>query len=143
MKTLYLVAMVAALGLASCEKKSETPAGSGPAGTAPKAVAPNNTGVNTRDRDAGAMTAGTAGQSKSEVDLAAQIRKHITDTKMSVDAQNVKVVVQGEKVTLRGPVKSQEEKDAVAKIAGDVAGAANVDNQLEVAAGATTTTSTP
>ena len=56
---------------------------------------------------------------------------------MSVDAQNAKVVVQGGKVTLRGPVKSQEEKEAVGKIATDVAGAGNVDNQLEVAGAAT------
>ncbi|MBC7782579.1 MAG: BON domain-containing protein, partial [Burkholderiales bacterium] len=36
------------------------------------------------------------------------------------------------KVTLRGPVKTQSEKDQVAGIANEVAGATNVDNQLEV-----------
>ena len=94
--------------------------------------APDNSGVNVRDRAPDAKTAGAAGQTKSDVQLAADIRKGIMDTKMSMNAQNAKIVVQSGKVTLRGPVKTQEEKDAIGRIAIDVAGAANVDNQLEV-----------
>jgi hypothetical protein len=107
-------------------------------GTATKVVActkmpaPDNSGVNVRDRAPDAKTAGAAGQTKSDVQLAADIRKGIMDTKMSMNAQNSKIVVQSGKVTLRGPVKTQEEKDAIGRIAIDVAGAANVDNQLEV-----------
>jgi hypothetical protein len=94
--------------------------------------APDNSGVNVRDRAPDAKTAGAAGQTKSDVQLAADIRKGIMDTKMSMNAKNSKIVVQSGKVTLRGPVKTQEEKDAIGRIAIDVAGAANVDNQLEV-----------
>jgi hypothetical protein len=94
--------------------------------------APDNSGINVRDRAPDAKTAGAAGQTKSDVQLAADIRKGIMDTKMSMNAQNSKIVVQSGKVTLRGPVKTQEEKDAIGRIAIDVAGAANVDNQLEV-----------
>jgi hypothetical protein len=97
-----------------------------------KGPAPDNSGVNVRDRAPDAKTAGAAGQTKSDVQLAADIRKGIMDTKMSMNAKNSKIVVQSGKVTLRGPVKTQEEKDAIGRIAIDVAGAANVDNQLEV-----------
>jgi osmotically-inducible protein OsmY len=44
----------------------------------------------------------------------------------------VKIVSQSGKVTLRGPVDTQAEKDAIGNMANDVAGAANVDNQLEI-----------
>jgi osmotically-inducible protein OsmY len=59
-------------------------------------------------------------------------RKRVTDTKMSVDAQNVKIITQDGRVTLRGPVKSDEERNAIEEIATDVAGADNVTNELEV-----------
>ena len=49
-----------------------------------------------------------------------------------VNAQNVKIITQSGKVTLRGPVKSEEEKAQIAKMAEEVACPGNVDNQLEV-----------
>jgi len=100
--------------------------------TPPANVDRDNSGVNVRDRAENAPTAGMAGQSKSEVELAANIRKKLTDTQLSTNAQNAKIVVQGTRVTLRGPVKSQEEKDAVGRIATEFAGEANVDNLLEI-----------
>lgn len=96
---------------------------------------PDNTAVNKRDRDSSSSTQPTAGQqsqTRSDVDLAAEIRRKVTDTKMSINAQNAKIIVNAGKVTLRGPVKTQDEKDTVARLAADVVGAANVDNQLEV-----------
>ncbi len=56
----------------------------------------------------------------------------VVDTEMSVNAHNVKIVTQDGRVTLRGPVKDAAEKDAIEKIAVEVAGAGHVDNQLEV-----------
>lgn len=96
---------------------------------------PDNTGVNARDRDSSPATQPTAGQqsqSRSDVDLAAEIRRKVTDTQMSINAQNAKIIVNGGKVTLRGPVKTQDEKDTIARFAAEVVGAGNVDNQLEV-----------
>ena len=52
---------------------------------------------------------------------------------MSVNARNVKIITADGKVTLRGPVNTQEEKDAIDGIAKNVAGKDNVDNQIEVA----------
>ena len=52
---------------------------------------------------------------------------------MSVNAHNVKIITKNGVVTLRGPVKSPEEKDTIAAKAKQVAGVKNVDNQLEIA----------
>jgi osmotically-inducible protein OsmY len=48
-----------------------------------------------------------------------------------VDARNVKIITIDGHVTLRGPVNSAEEKRQIGEIANQIAGAGNVDNQLE------------
>lgn len=94
--------------------------------------APDNSAVNERDRAPDAKTAGAQGQGKTDVQLTADIRKQVVKTDMSTNAHNSKIVTQNGKVTLRGPVKTQKEKDIIGRIAIEVAGADNVDNQLEV-----------
>ena len=71
-------------------------------------------------------------ENKADIKITADIRKQVVDTKMSVNAHNIKIITQDGKVTLRGPVKTEEEKQMIEKIALAVAGANNVDNQLEV-----------
>jgi hyperosmotically inducible protein len=44
----------------------------------------------------------------------------------------VKIITQDGKVTLRGPVKTDEEKQKTEDIAKELAGADNVDSELEV-----------
>jgi osmotically-inducible protein OsmY len=51
---------------------------------------------------------------------------------MSFDAQNVKIITQYGEVTLRGPVKTEEEKKFIGKSARSRINPENVDNQLEV-----------
>jgi osmotically-inducible protein OsmY len=64
--------------------------------------------------------------------ITAQIRKEIIAAKdLSVDARNVKIITIDGHVTLRGPVNSVDEKHQIAEIANQIAGAGNVDNQLE------------
>ena len=99
----------------------------------------DNSAVNERDRARDAKTAGTQGQGKTDVQLTADIRKQVVKTDMSTNAHNSKIVTQNGKVTLRGPVKTQEEKDTIGRIAVEVAGANNVDNQLDVKDNNTTT----
>ena len=96
------------------------------------AVKRDNTEVNVRDRTDAAKTPIDQNENQKDIDITANIRKRVVDTKMSVNAQNVKIITQDGKVTLRGPVKSEEEKTQIEKMAHEVAGAANVDNQLEV-----------
>ncbi len=95
---------------------------------------PDNTKVNKQDRMAGAVTADQAKNNKSDTRLAQQIRKAIVKDKgLSTYAHNVKVVVQNGAVTLRGPVRSDDEKRAVEAKATSVAGSATVTNELTIA----------
>ena len=91
-----------------------------------------NTGVNVRDRDSTAKTPVDQNENKADIAITANIRKRVVETKMSVNAHNVKIITQDGKVTLRGPVSTEQEKQRIEKIARAVAGVNNVDNQLEV-----------
>ena len=94
----------------------------------------DNSKTNKRDRDKNAPTADRQKMNPTDRDLAKRIRSSITDDKaLSTYAHNIKIVARDGKVTLKGPVKSEEEKSAIEAKATEVAGAGNVINQLEVA----------
>ena len=95
-------------------------------------VEPDNTEVNVRDRDGESKTPIDQNENAADIEITASIRSKVVDTEMSVAAQNVKIITQDGKVTLRGPVRSDEEKKSVEDIAKGVAGSDNVDSQLEV-----------
>jgi osmotically-inducible protein OsmY len=93
----------------------------------------DNSGVNVRDRDDAAVTAGQQSNMKSDVELTRRIRRAVVkDSSLSVMAHNVKIVSANGSVTLRGPVKTEAEKDAIASKAQSIAGADRVNNELEV-----------
>ena len=99
----------------------------------PATTQPDNTEMNKRDRQAGEPTADQQKENASDRDLAKQIRQSfIHDKSLSTYAHNVKVIAEGGKVTLKGPVHSEEEKNALGAKASEIAGASNVDNQLDV-----------
>ena len=109
--------------------------GGGLSGLKAQQTQPDNTGVNRRDRAAGAPTADQGKNNTSDLDLMKKIRKSIVDDKsLSTYAHNVKVISQNGKVTLRGVVRSEDEKQAVEQKATDAAGAGNVSNQLTIKA---------
>lgn len=93
---------------------------------------PDNTAINQRDRSDTAKTSIDQNEDQKDIDITAQIRKRVVDTKMSLNAHNAKIITQNGKVTLRGPVASEDEKKQIDEIATDVAGKGNVDNQLEI-----------
>jgi hyperosmotically inducible protein len=94
----------------------------------------DNTGVNKRDRDRNAKTPIDQDENRSDVDRTAAVRKRILEIKdLSIDGRNVKIITAKGKVTLRGPVASDAERDEIVKIAKELCGEDNVDNQLEVA----------
>lgn len=98
-------------------------------------VAPDNTAVNERDAEGTTQTPIDQKETQADVNTTAEIRQRITAAEgLSINAQNAKVVTEDGKVTLRGPVDSAAERDTLDRIAREVAGDANVDNQLEVAA---------
>jgi hyperosmotically inducible periplasmic protein len=95
---------------------------------------PDNTKVNTRDRAKGAVTADQQKENASDRDIARKIRRALMQDKaLSTYAHNVKVIAQGGQVTLKGPVRSDDEKRSVEAKATEVAGAGHVTNEMSVA----------
>jgi hyperosmotically inducible periplasmic protein len=113
------------LAVVGCEQSQR-------ANNAPAAAAPDNTAVNDRDADANTKTPIDQNENQADIDITAKIRKAVVDTEMSINAQNVKIITQDGRVTLRGPVDSADEKAKIEEIAHTVAGADHVDSQLEV-----------
>ena len=130
MKYTFLTLVV--LTMAGCNEGKTTATNATSTPTDSAAVKRDNTEVNVRDRTDAVKTPIDQNENRNDIDITTNIRKRVVDTKMSVNAQNVKIITQDGKVTLRGPVKSEEEKTQIDKMAHEVAGAANVDNQLEV-----------
>jgi hyperosmotically inducible protein len=94
----------------------------------------DNTGVNKRDQNPSTKTPLDQGQGSDDIKVTADIRSKIVGhSGMSINGRNVKIITESGKVTLRGPVSSQEEKDVIDKFAKEVAGEANVNNLLEIA----------
>jgi hyperosmotically inducible periplasmic protein len=95
---------------------------------------PDNTKVNTRDRAKGAVTADQQKENAGDRELTQKIRKSLmADKSLSTYAHNVKVVAQGGQVTLKGPVRTEDEKRNIEAKAVEVAGAGHVVNQISIA----------
>jgi hyperosmotically inducible periplasmic protein len=74
-------------------------------------------------------------QSENEADrkITQQIRQAVTkDDSLSTSAQNVKIITQDGKVTLRGTVKNENEKQKIGEMAKKASGVKNVENLLTV-----------
>jgi hyperosmotically inducible periplasmic protein len=94
-------------------------------------TAPDNTKKN---KDQTPPTADQQKMNPADRAITQKIRKAVhDDTSLSTYAHNVKIVTQDGKVTLRGPVRSEEEKNNLQAKAVTVAGQENVTNQLEIA----------
>src|SRR6202034_2980138 len=77
-------------------------------------VQPDNTGVNQRDRNASEPTADQQKMNAADQKLSASIRKQIVqDKSLSTYAHNIKIISQNGEVTLKGPVKSEDERQSV------------------------------
>lgn len=99
----------------------------------PSQTAPDNTGRNVRDRGGETMTPGDQSNEKADLNLTQEIRKAImADDSLSMNAKNVKIITANGVVTLRGPVNTPQEKATIEAKAQSIAGASNVDSQLEI-----------
>jgi hyperosmotically inducible periplasmic protein len=110
------------------------------AGTnAAQSSAVDNSRINQRDRNDEALTPGDQGESASDRELTRKIRRAVTQNdQLSTTAKNIKIITANGKVTLRGPVNTPAERDQIAALAQQIAGAGALDNQLEVKNTATT-----
>ena len=94
---------------------------------------PDNSKVNDRDRNQAEATADQQKESRPDRDITRDIRKSIAqDTSLSAYAHNVKIITQNGMVTLKGPVRSEDEKNAIEGKAAEIAGKDKVTSQLEV-----------
>lgn len=93
----------------------------------------DNTRRNVRDRDGTTLLPGDQGNNEVDRTMTQQIRKALVkDRELSMVAKNVKIITVNGTVTLRGVVKTEQEKNDVAAKAKQVAGVTEVNNQLEV-----------
>ena len=127
----------------STKANAQMPTAGTPAPSPPAAAAPapegasrpdaDNTRVNKQDRSGNTLTPMDQSNDHSDLTITQDIRKAVVaDSSLSFAAKNVKIITQGGKVTLRGAVKSDQERKSIDDSARKVAGAGNVDNQLEV-----------
>jgi osmotically-inducible protein OsmY len=98
-------------------------------------AAPDNTAKNQRDRSKSELTADQQKENKTDRELSQQVRKALMgDKSLSTYAHNIKVIARNGEITLKGPVKSDEEKQAVEAKAAEVAGGADkIKSEIEVA----------
>lgn len=93
------------------------------------AQAPDNSSQNKGQM----QTADKQSNAKSDRDTTAKIRKEImADKDLSTYAHNVKIITTNGAVTLKGPVKSEDEKAKIAGIAANAVSADKVTNEITV-----------
>ena len=90
---------------------------------------------NSRQNTAQSPTADNQPNAAADRKTTQQIRKAIiADKDLSIYAHNCKIITQAGAVTLKGPVKSDDEKQKLASIAESVVGAGHVTNDLTIKA---------
>ena len=95
---------------------------------------PDNTKTNERDLNKANPTADQQKSNPADMKITQDIRRSIVKDKgLSTYAHNVKIITQNGNVTLRGPVRSEEEKSAIEAKATEVAGTSHVKNEIQIA----------
>jgi hyperosmotically inducible protein len=119
-RTLLALACLSALSLAAFAADNEK-------------AKPDNTSTNERDRSGETKTSGDQSNSSADLKITQAIRRALMkDGELSTTAKNIKVITANGQVTLRGPVKTAQEKARVDQIAKSAAGGAQIDDQLDV-----------
>lgn len=97
------------------------------------AIDKDNTGINKRDSSGETLTPEDQSNTPEDVKITQAIRQAVVkDDSLSMAAKNIKIITINGAVTLRGPVKSAEEKASIVKKAATVIAADKVTDELEV-----------
>jgi osmotically-inducible protein OsmY len=89
---------------------------------------------NTRENKDNNPTADQQKETKADRELAAKIRKSIVEDKsLSTYAHNVKIIVLNGQVTLKGPVRSEDESRAIQAKAQQLTAPSAIRNEMTVA----------
>jgi|HubBroStandDraft_6_1064221.scaffolds.fasta_scaffold1014962_1 hyperosmotically inducible periplasmic protein len=95
----------------------------------------DNTKSNSSEQNKNTETAEKQSNSKDDLALTQKLRQAVMkDGSLSMNAKNVKIIVRDGKVTLRGPVDSQKEKETIDAEAAQIVGKDQLNNELEVKA---------
>jgi hyperosmotically inducible periplasmic protein len=131
----FLLSLFASLLMVySSQAQQATPTPRDPA-AASDATDADNTKQNSSEQNKNTKTAEKQSNSKDDLALTQKVRQAVMkDGSLSMNAKNVKIIAQDGKITLKGPVDSQQEKDTIGTKAGEIAGKDKFDNQLEVKA---------
>src|SRR5437762_3375918 len=120
MKRTLLALVLSALSLAALAADNEQ-------------AKPDNTGTNERDRSGETKTSGDQSNSSADLKITQAIRRTLMkDRELSTTAKNIKVITANGQVTLRGPVKTAQEKAKIDQLVRSAAGGAQIDDQLDV-----------
>jgi len=93
----------------------------------------DNTKENQRDQKTNEPTADQQKNSLSDRDITQQIRRAIMkDKTLSTYSHNVKIITENGQVTLKGPVRSDDDKRAIEAKAAQIAGEDKVTSELAV-----------
>ena len=96
--------------------------------------APDNTKANQGDASKNAETADQQKKNPADRETTKKIRSALVDDKsLSTYAHNIKIITTDGMVTLKGRVRSEEEKSAIEAKARQIAGDSNVTSNLTVA----------
>jgi hyperosmotically inducible periplasmic protein len=96
--------------------------------------AADNTKANASDRNTDAKTPLDQSNDQDAIETSAGVRRAVLeDSSLSTSAHNVKIVTNGNVVTLRGPVASADEKKRVESLAVKAATGKQVRNELSIA----------
>ena len=96
--------------------------------------APDNTKTNRGDASKNAKTADQQKMNPADRETTKKIRSALTNDKsLSTYAHNIKIITTDGIVTLKGPVRSEDEKSAIEAKARQIAGDSKVTNNLTVA----------
>jgi len=94
---------------------------------------PDNTAINKRDRSGETNTSGDQSNTSADLKTTQAVRQALMqDDELSTTAKNIKVITANGQVTLRGPVKTAQEKEKIDQVAKSAAGGAQIVNQLDV-----------
>ena len=135
-KAAFLFALPLSLLVVGCEEKkgSSVDLASVSSPTNDAVADANNSRKNVRDRDNATATPGDQSGAPADLKTTQTIRQALVsgNNDYSIAAKNIKIITANNKVILRGPVKTAEEKAGIVTIAKNVAGEGNVEDQLEV-----------
>jgi len=103
--------------------------------SAPAKSALDNSAQNERDRNHATLTPMDQSNKPGDIEISKRIRSAlVADDQLSTEAKNVKIITIDGAVTLRGPVKSDQEKATILAKATQLAGNTQVHDELEVEA---------